>query len=71
MTYRGSLCGKVGNELNFNEEMSSNSSHAITLTSGLMLHSHIHEYGHERNGHIMFITIEHIKNIGMSKFGNT
>ena len=36
-----------------------------------MLHSHIHEYGHVRNGHIMFITIEHIKNIGISEFENT
>ena len=36
-----------------------------------LLHSHIHEYGHVRNRHIMFITIEHIKNIGISKFENT
>ena len=36
-----------------------------------LLHSHIHEYGHVRNGHIMFITIEHIMNIGISKFENT
>ena len=37
----------------------------------LMLRSHIHEYGHVRNRHIMFITIEHIKNIGISIFENT
>ena len=36
-----------------------------------MLHSHIHEYCHVQNGHRMFITIEHIKNIGISKFENT
>ena len=36
-----------------------------------MLHSHLHEYGHMRNRHIMFITIEHIKNIGISEFENT
>ena len=40
------------------------------LSIGL-LHSHIHEYGHVQNGHIMFITIEHIKNIGISEFENT
>ena len=28
----------------------------------LMLRSHIHEYGHVRNKHVMFITIEYIKN---------
>ena len=28
-------------------------------------------YSHVRNRHIMFITIEHIKNIGISKFENT
>ena len=27
-----------------------------------MLRSHIHEYGHVRNRHVMFITIEYIKN---------
>ena len=31
-----------------------------------MLRSQIHEYRH-----VMFITIEHIKNIGISKFENT
>ena len=36
-----------------------------------MLHSHIHEYVLVRNRHIMFITIEHIENIGISKFENT
>ena len=36
-----------------------------------MLHSHMHEYGHVRNRHIMFITIEHIKYIGIAKFENT
>ena len=36
-----------------------------------VFHSHIYEYGHVRNRHIMFITIEHIKNIGISKFENT
>ena len=30
-----------------------------------------HEYGHVRNRHVMFITIEHIKNIGISEFENT
>ena len=35
-----------------------------------MYHRQIHKYGHVRNGHIMFITIEHIKNIGISKFEN-
>ena len=29
---------------------------------GNMLRSHIHEYGHVRNRHVMFITIEYIKN---------
>ena len=33
--------------------------------------SHVHDYGHGRNGHIMFITIKHIKNIRISKFENT
>ena len=28
----------------------------------LVLRSHIHEYGHVRNRHVMFITTEHIKN---------
>ena len=37
----------------------------------LLLHRYLHEYGHVRNRHIMFITIEHIKNIGISKFENT
>ena len=27
-----------------------------------LLRSHIHEYGHVRNRHVMFITIEYIKN---------
>ena len=36
----------------------------------LLLHSHIPKYGHVQNGHIMFIKIEHIKNIGISEFGN-
>ena len=39
-----------------------------------LLRSQIHEYGHVRNGwngHRMFITIEYIKNIGISKFENT
>ena len=27
-----------------------------------MLRSHIHEYGHVQNRHVMFITIEYIKN---------
>ena len=36
-----------------------------------LLRSHIHEYGHVRNRHVMFITIEHIKNIGISEFENT
>ena len=39
-----------------------------------LLRSHIHEYGHVRNGwngHRMLITIEHIKNIGISEFENT
>ena len=36
-----------------------------------VLHSHIHEYGHVRNGHRMFIMIERIKNIEISKFENT
>ena len=27
-----------------------------------MLRSHIHEYGHGQNRHVMFITIEYIKN---------
>ena len=36
----------------------------------ILLHSHLHEYGHVRNrwnGHRMLITIEHIKNIGIRK----
>ena len=28
----------------------------------ILLRSHIHEYGHVQNRHVMFITIEHIKN---------
>ena len=28
----------------------------------LLLRSHIHEYGHVRNRHVMFITVEYIKN---------
>ena len=36
-----------------------------------MLRSHIHEYGHVRNRHVMFITTEHIKNIGISAFEKT
>ena len=36
-----------------------------------MLRSHIHEYGHERNRHVMFITIDYIKNIGIPEFENT
>ena len=36
----------------------------------LMLHSHIYEYGHVRNRHTMFITIEH-KNLGHSKHVKT
>ena len=36
-----------------------------------VLRSHIHEYGHVRNRHVMFINIEHIKNIGISAFENT
>ena len=36
-----------------------------------VFHSHLHEYGYVRNKHIMFMTIEHIKNIGISKFENT
>ena len=36
-----------------------------------MLRSHIHEYGHVRNRHVMFITIRYIKNIGISIFENT
>ena len=31
----------------------------------------IHNERHVRNRHIMFITLEHIKNIGISKFENT
>ena len=37
----------------------------------VLLRSHTHKYGHVRNKHIMFITIEYIKNIGISKFENT
>ena len=37
----------------------------------ILLRSHIHEYGHVQNRHVMFITIEHIKNIGISEFENT
>ena len=36
-----------------------------------MLRSHIHEYGHVQNRHVMFITIDYIKNIGISEFENT
>ena len=32
---------------------------------------HNHNWRHVRNSYIMFITIEHIKNIGISKFENT
>ena len=35
-----------------------------------MLHSHIPEYGHVRNGHIMFITIEH-RNLEIRKHVTT
>ena len=35
-----------------------------------MLHSHIHEYGHVRNGHIMCITIGH-RNLGIRKHVTT
>ena len=28
----------------------------------IVLRSHIHEYGHVQNRHVMFITIEYIKN---------
>ena len=31
-------------------------------TDDKVLCSHIHEYGHVRNRHVMFITIEYIKN---------
>ena len=28
----------------------------------ILLRSHIHEYGHVQNRHVMFITIDYIKN---------
>ena len=40
----------------------------------LVLHSHIHEYGHVRNGlngHRMLIMIEYIMNIGIPELENT
>ena len=43
----------------------------VQVLRRLVLHSHIHEYGHVRNKHRMFITIVHIKNIGISEFENT
>ena len=35
-----------------------------------VLHSHIHEYGHVRNRHVMFITIEH-RNLEIRKHVTT
>ena len=32
------------------------------ISINVVLRSHIHEYGHVRNRHEMFITVEYIKN---------
>ena len=36
--------------------------HLLFKFKMLLLHSHIHEYGHVQNRPVMFITIEYIKN---------
>ena len=43
----------------------------ISMNYITVFRSHIHEYGHVQNRHVMFITIEHKKNIGISEFENT